>query len=88
LWTTLASVAIVRLGVATLPDGMTWAMVHACAWLAGMGFTMSLFVATLSFTTPATLDAANFGVLGGSLVAGVVATVVMLGALKARAQTL
>jgi NhaA family Na+:H+ antiporter len=80
----LASLAIVRLGVATLPDGMTWPMVHACGWLAGIGFTMSLFVATLSFTTPATLDAAKFGVLGGSLVAGVVATVVMRGALKTR----
>jgi NhaA family Na+:H+ antiporter len=81
----LASVAIVRLGLATLPEGMTWPMVHACAWLAGIGFTMSLFVATLSFATPATLDAAKFGVLGGSLMAGVVATMVMRGALKARA---
>jgi NhaA family Na+:H+ antiporter len=81
----LASLAIVRLGLAALPHGMTWRMVHACAWLAGIGFTMSLFVATLSFTTPATLDAAKFGVLGGSLVAGIVATVVMRGALKARA---
>jgi NhaA family Na+:H+ antiporter len=30
----LASIAVVRLGSATLPDGMTWPMVHSCAWLA------------------------------------------------------
>jgi Na+:H+ antiporter, NhaA family len=80
----LASIAAVRLGWATLPDGMTWPMVHACAWLAGVGFTMSLFVATLSFTTASALDAAKFGVLGGSLVAGAVATLVMRRALRVR----
>ena len=78
----LAAAAVVRLGVATLPHGLTWPMLHACAWLAGIGFTMSLFVATLSFTEPSTLDAAKFGILGGSLLAGIVAAVIMRRALR------
>jgi len=80
----LAAAIVVRLGLATLPHGLTWPMLHACAWLAGIGFTMSLFVATLSFTEPPRLDAAKCGILGGSLVAGIVAAVIMRGALRVR----
>lgn len=40
----------VRLGFAQLAPDLTWRHVHACGLLAGIGFTMSLFVATLSFS--------------------------------------
>jgi NhaA family Na+:H+ antiporter len=40
----------VRLGLAELAPGLRWRHVHACGLLAGIGFTMSLFVATLSFS--------------------------------------
>jgi len=72
-----AALAAVRLRVATLPDGVNWTALHGCAWLAGIGFTMSLFIATLAFEGTPLLDAAKFGILTGSLLAGIVGAVVV-----------
>lgn len=61
----------VRLGIAELPRGVTWRLVHGVSWLGGIGFTMSLFVASLAFPgAPALLNAAKIGVLVASLAAG------------------
>jgi NhaA family Na+:H+ antiporter len=62
----------VRAGLARLPAGVTWSQVVAVSVLAGIGFTMSLFIAGLAFEDPALGAAAKAGVLGASLVAGVV----------------
>jgi NhaA family Na+:H+ antiporter len=67
---TLASYVAVRAGAADLPAGVTWRHLHGAGWLAGIGFTMSLFVAGLAFADPAMLDIAKLGVLGASAVAG------------------
>ena len=68
---TLFSWAAVRLGVAELPRGVSWRLIHGAAWLGGIGFTMSIFVAGLAFPeAPALLTAAKLGVLAASLVAG------------------
>jgi Na+:H+ antiporter, NhaA family len=66
-----------RLGVGRLPAGTTWRHLVGLATCAGIGFTVALFVAGLSFTDPALTDAAKLGILGGSLVAGVLAVVVL-----------
>ena len=66
----------VRMRLATLPEGVNWAMLHGCAWLGGIGFTMSLFTATLAFQGTNLMDAARVGVLGGSILAGIVGTMV------------
>lgn len=58
----------VRLGLCTLPAGMNWAGVTLIGFLAGIGFTMSIFVANLAFDQAGLLDAAKLGVLCGSLV--------------------
>ena len=50
---------------------------HGCAWLGGIGFTMSLFIATLAFDGTSLLDAAKVGILGGSIVAGTVGAIVV-----------
>jgi Na+/H+ antiporter NhaA len=50
LGTTIAALAAVRLRLAALPEGVSWTALHGCAWLGGIGFTMSLFIATLAFT--------------------------------------
>jgi Na+:H+ antiporter, NhaA family len=69
---TLFTWAAVRLGVAEMPEGMTLGGVHAVSWLAGIGFTMSLFIAGLAFPGGALLDVAKVGIFSASLVAGVV----------------
>ena len=60
-----------RLGIASLPSGVTWTMLAATGVLAGIGFTMALFISGLAFTDTTDLDAAKVGVLLASLVTGV-----------------
>jgi NhaA family Na+:H+ antiporter len=61
----------IRMGVAHLPGGVTWAQLHGASWLAGIGFTMSLFVGSLAFGEGDLLDAAKLGILAASAAAGV-----------------
>ncbi len=67
-----ASVLAVRSGLAQLPIGVSWRQVHGIAWLAGIGFTVALFVAELAFADREMLNAAKLGVLAGSICAGLV----------------
>ena len=62
----------VRLGVADLPQGVSWRHVHGCATLAGIGFTMSLFISGLAFADPGLRQAAKLGILAASLLSSVV----------------
>lgn len=62
--------AAVKSGIADLPEGVTWRAVYGVACLAGIGFTMALFIAGLAFDDAATLDRAKMGILAGSLLAG------------------
>jgi NhaA family Na+:H+ antiporter len=62
----------VRSGVAELPSRVTWRHLHGAGWLAGIGFTMSLFVGSLAFGAGAMLAAAKVGILVASVLAGVV----------------
>lgn len=66
-----ATALAVRLGMGRLPAGATWGQMAGLALCAGIGFTVALFVTSLSFTDPALADAAKVGILAGSLVAGV-----------------
>ena len=70
--------AAVRLRLAALPEGVTWTALHGCAWLGGIGFTMSLFIATLAFQGTHVLDSAKIGILGGSLLAGIIGAIVLV----------
>ena len=56
----------VRLGIATQAPGLSWPFLAAGAFLSGIGFTMSLFIAGLAYG-PAMLDAAKIGILAGSI---------------------
>lgn len=64
-----ASWLVVRAGWGSLPPGVTWGGVLLVGLLAGIGFTMSIFIATLAFADPALLGAAKLGVLVASLTA-------------------
>jgi len=59
----------VRSGMGPLPEGATWPMVFAISVVAGIGFTVSLFVTDLAFAAPQLRDAAKLGILGSFIVA-------------------
>jgi len=58
----------VKSGFASLPEGIAWRQVYGLSLIAGIGFTMSLFIGNLAFTTPDQLAAVKLGVLSGSLI--------------------
>ena len=60
----------VKLGLASLPQGLTWEKVFGMSLLAGIGFTMSLFIADLAFGAAPDLAYAKAGILAGSLGSG------------------
>lgn len=62
----------VRLGWAELPAGATWRHLYGVSWLAGIGFTMSLFITYLAFSDQHLIEQAKIGILLASLIAGVV----------------
>lgn len=68
----LATFLAVKTGISSLPQGVTWPGVLLVGLLAGIGFTMAIFVAGLAFTDAALLDAAKMGILGASATAAVV----------------
>jgi NhaA family Na+:H+ antiporter len=74
---TLASWLAVRAGLTALPAGITWSHIHGTAWLAGIGFTMSLFIASLAFADPALLNMAKLGVFTASLLAGIIGAILL-----------
>ena len=67
----------VRSGLAVLGPGLSWGFVAAGAFLTGIGFTMSLFIAGLAFE-PAMLNAAKLGILSGSAFAAVVGSLMLV----------
>src|SRR5579884_3800514 len=61
----------VKLKIAQLPRQVTGAQIVSVGTIAGIGFTVSLFISALAFADPAQLDAAKTAVLTASLLAGV-----------------
>jgi len=64
----LFSWAAVRSGIARLPAGVQWKHLLGAAWLAGIGFTMSLFIAQLAFSAPGMVEQAKLGILLASAI--------------------
>jgi len=64
----------VRLGWASLPYGMDWRILYGASVLGGIGFTMSLFIASLAFDKSGVnqIFDERLGILGGSLISGIV----------------
>lgn len=74
----LGSVALlVKTGVADLPAEASWGQITGVALLCGIGFTMSLFIGLLAFDDPVLQDRVKFGILAGSLVAGLCGYVIL-----------
>jgi NhaA family Na+:H+ antiporter len=68
----------VRLGIARLPEGVTWTGLYGVAALAGIGFTMSLFIGTLAWDTADYAAPVRLGVLSGSLLSGILGYMLVL----------
>jgi Na+/H+ antiporter NhaA len=73
----LAARLAVRNRVAALPDQVIWRSVFGVNWLGGIGFTMSLFIATLAFGHGPQLNSAKLGILAGSVVSACVGTAIL-----------
>jgi NhaA family Na+:H+ antiporter len=69
---TLFSWLAVKAGVADLPYGVSWRQLFAASWLAGIGFTMSLFIASSAFAEPALLALAKIAILIASVLAAAI----------------
>lgn len=62
----------VKIKLAKLPSGASWKHIMGVGMLAGIGFTMSIFIALLSFSDPFHITEAKFAILCASIIAGVV----------------
>jgi NhaA family Na+:H+ antiporter len=76
-----ASWLAVRAGAAALPSGVGWGAIAATGLLAGIGFTVSLFVTSLAFAEPALTAGGKLGTLAGSLAAGALGLALLRGTL-------
>ena len=74
---TLASWLAVKLKIAYLPKGVNFKYIIGVAFLGGLGFTMSLFIANLAFLDPVLLSSAKIGVILGSFVSGILGYVIL-----------
>lgn len=68
---------LVKSGIAKLPHGANWMMVWGISMLAGIGFTMSLFIGSLSFEGDEMMNMVRLGVMTGSVLSAVVGYLVL-----------
>ena len=67
----------VRTRAGELPEGATWPAITGVAAVAGIGFTVAIFIAGLAFEDPGMQDLAKIGILGGSLLAAVLGALLL-----------
>jgi NhaA family Na+:H+ antiporter len=63
---------LVKLRIATLPEGMNWLHLYGVSIVAGIGFTMSLFIGLLAFNDDTIEQMVKTGVIAGSLLASII----------------
>ena len=66
----LASWIVIRAGIAELPRGVRWPQVLGASILAGIGFTVSIFITGLALSGAGLVDEAKLGILAASAVMG------------------
>jgi NhaA family Na+:H+ antiporter len=66
-----------RLGIARRPAGVGWMQLYGMALVAGIGFTMSLFIGGLAFGDPALIERVKIGVLAGSIASALAGVAVL-----------
>jgi len=83
---TLFSWVAVKLKIANLPKGISWQEIIGASMLAGIGFTMSIFVAELAFKDPEVIMMAKIGIFGASLIAALLGLTILSFAGKPKKQ--
>lgn len=83
LFTYLAS----RMFKAPLVSGVNWGHILGASMLGGIGFTMSLFISSLSFSSTQFLELSKFGIIFGSVVSGILGLIVLRLGSSVKSQT-
>lgn len=68
---------VVKLGWGRLPSGVGWQHMIGTATLAGIGFTVALFIGELAFTDHTVIDLSKIGIFTGSILAGVIGYLIL-----------
>lgn len=67
-----------KMGIASRPAGLGWGAIFGAGLLAGIGFTMSMFVSNLAFDVPIYTEIAKISILASSLIAGILGSLFLL----------
>jgi NhaA family Na+:H+ antiporter len=67
----------VKLKISELPSAVKWPQLFGVSCLGGIGFTMSLFIASLAFTKDIYMQEAKLGILTASFLAGIIGIIVL-----------
>lgn len=78
----LFSLAAVSFGICALPKGLSWKHVTGLGFLAGIGFTMSIFITMLAYDDPFLITEAKISILFASLISGIIGFVWLRSALS------
>jgi NhaA family Na+:H+ antiporter len=73
-------------GLASRPATVSWAQIFGASWLCGIGFTMSLFIASLALGDGDLLDMSKIGTLAASIAAGCIGSLLLRTQLRQRPQ--
>ena len=73
---------VVALGMSSLPEGTSWRHIYGISIIAGIGFTMSLFINLLAFDDSAMQQQVKLGIMLGSLLAAIMGWIVLRRAIK------
>jgi NhaA family Na+:H+ antiporter len=71
-----------KLGLGVLPEGVRFVHILGVSFLAGIGFTMAIFVANLGLEDPALLAHAKSGIIAGSIISGLAGYFILRGSLS------
>lgn len=75
---TLFSYLGIKLGLADMPDDINFKQIIGVSFIAGIGFTMSIFISNLAFQgNAALLDASKIGIIAGSLISGTIGYIIL-----------
>ena len=86
LGVTFFSWLAIKSGRAAMPEGVTWSQIWGVSCLAGVGFTMALFIDELAFLDPSMIAEAKIGILLASLISGIAGYLVLRKVLPARVE--